>query len=149
MTDVFATRRDWLVKTEELEGYDILTIHPLQGLTARMVVHALTVQKLLYECDGQPAFVIREHGSKILIQRSRPDRPAVKLTAPQTEFLQAAAAHPLGLTQDSTNNGLGASARRRMAKRLEELGLLREYPHGGHEITVAGRKAAARAAAAR
>lgn len=47
----------------------MLTIHPLDGLTGRMVVDALAAQKILFKRPGQPAFRIREHGTKILIQR--------------------------------------------------------------------------------
>lgn len=69
MTDFFAKRTDWLVKVPLLKGLDVLTIHPLDGLTAAMVVDAMSAQKILYERPGQPAFRIITHGTKIFIQR--------------------------------------------------------------------------------
>lgn len=65
-----------------------------------------------------------------------------RLTAAQMKFLQALAAHPLGvLAGYGTNNGLGSAARRRMVARLNAAGLTRNYVHGGIEITDAGRAA--------
>lgn len=69
MTDVFAKRNDWLVKAVALKDLDILTIHPLDGLTGRMVIDAMAAQKILYKRPGSPAFRIIEHGTKIFIQR--------------------------------------------------------------------------------
>lgn len=69
MADIFAKRSDWLLHVDELKGFDVMTIHPRDGLTGRMIVDALAAQKMLYVRPGQPAFLIREHGTKILIQR--------------------------------------------------------------------------------
>ncbi len=71
MTDLFAKRSDWLVKVMKLKGLDVLTIHPLNGLTAKMVIDAMVAQKILYKRPGQPAFRIMTHGTKILIQREQ------------------------------------------------------------------------------
>ena len=73
MPDVFATRSDWLIKVAALKGYDILTIHPLDGLTPDMVVSSLGAQKLLYDARRRAAFTIQPHGSKIMIQRRHPE----------------------------------------------------------------------------
>lgn len=70
MADIFAKRSDWLVKVPIMQGLDVLTIHPLDGLTGRMIVDALAAQKMLYRRPGQPAFCIREHGTKIFLQRT-------------------------------------------------------------------------------
>jgi hypothetical protein len=70
MGDVFAKRSDWLVKVGKLCDTDIMTIHPLDGLTGRMIIDALAAQRLLYKRPGQPAFNVRQHGTKIFIQRN-------------------------------------------------------------------------------
>lgn len=69
MADIFAKRSSWLLHVGKLKGLDVLTIHPRDGLTGEMVVQALAAQKILFKRPGQPAFRIREHGSKIFIQR--------------------------------------------------------------------------------
>lgn len=69
MADIYAKRRDWLVKVLTLKDMDVLTIHPLDGLTPKMIVDAMVAQKILYSRPGQPAFRIIQHGTKIFIQR--------------------------------------------------------------------------------
>lgn len=72
MANVFAYRSDWLVKVMCLSGFDVCTIHPLDGLTFRMVIEAMSAQKILYKKPGKPEFRILVHGNKILIQKERP-----------------------------------------------------------------------------
>lgn len=69
MADIFATRSDWMIKVSALKDFDVLTIHPLDGLTPKMIIDTLAAQKLLYKRPGQPAFRILHHGTKILIQK--------------------------------------------------------------------------------
>lgn len=65
-----------------------------------------------------------------------------KLTDRQKYFLSEAAKHPLGLAPEmGNNNGLASASHRRMMRNLTFAGLFREYVHGGHEITAAGRDA--------
>lgn len=71
MTDIYATRSDWLLHISRLKSGDVLTIHPLDGLTSRMVIDAMAAQKILYERAGFPAFRIIHHGTKVLIQREQ------------------------------------------------------------------------------
>jgi hypothetical protein len=71
MADIYAKRSDWLLHVGKLKGYDVLTIHPLDGLTSRMVVDSMAAQKILYKRPGHPAFRIIHHGTKIMIQREQ------------------------------------------------------------------------------
>lgn len=64
--ELFAKRSDWLVHTTKLEPLDIVTIHPLDGLTARMIIDAMGAQGLL---KRRPGYRVVDHGSKIFIQR--------------------------------------------------------------------------------
>jgi hypothetical protein len=64
-----------------------------------------------------------------------------RLTPAQSDTLAEAVRNKLGIVQYWTANGLGSASKRRMFNRLCVVGLLREYPHGGYEITPAGREA--------
>jgi hypothetical protein len=70
MTDFFCTRSNWLLNVPKLQGFDVLTIHPRDGLTVRMIIEAMAAQKILYDRPGQPAFRIVDHGTKVFIQRN-------------------------------------------------------------------------------
>jgi hypothetical protein len=80
MRDIFTTRKDWLLHVGKLEGYDVLTIHPRDGLTVRMIAEAMAAQGILYKRPGQPAFRIIDHGTKIFIQREVPHAYEQKAT---------------------------------------------------------------------
>lgn len=69
VADIFAKRSDWLLHVGKLKSLDVLTIHPLDGLTPELVIEAMAAQKLLYVRRGQPSFRIMQHGTKIFIQR--------------------------------------------------------------------------------
>lgn len=64
--EIFAKRSDWLIHIDRLEPLDIVTIHPLDGLTAVMVVKAMAAQGVLKK---RPGFRVVDHGTKIFIQR--------------------------------------------------------------------------------
>lgn len=64
--EIFAKRSDWLIHLDGLEPLDIITIHPLDGLTAGMVVKAMAAQGALKK---RPGFRVVDHGTKIFIQR--------------------------------------------------------------------------------
>jgi hypothetical protein len=64
--DIFAKRSDWLLRVGKMKPLDIVTIHPLDGLTGEMVVKAMGAQGLL---RNRPSYVIRQHGTKIFVQR--------------------------------------------------------------------------------
>lgn len=64
--DIFSNPSDWLLRVVDLKPLDILTIHPRGSLTGEKVVKAMGAQGYL---KLKPGFVIREHGSKIFIQR--------------------------------------------------------------------------------
>lgn len=70
MASIFTSKADWLLHVGRLEGYDVLTIHPRDGLTVKMVIDAMSAQKILWKDAGQPAFRIIDHGTKIFIQRN-------------------------------------------------------------------------------
>ena len=69
MTEIFASRKTWLIHAVGLLPGDIVTIHPLDGLTARMIVDAMRAQKIL---GLKPGYRIVDHGTKIFIQRDMP-----------------------------------------------------------------------------
>lgn len=64
--EIFANRSDWLLHVAQLKPLEIVTIHPLDGLTGEMVVQAMGAQGLLKK---RPSYVIRQHGTKIFVQR--------------------------------------------------------------------------------
>jgi hypothetical protein len=69
VSEIFATRSNWLLHVGKLQGDEVLTIHPRGDLTVRKIAEAMAAQKILYARPGQPAFRIIEHGTKIFIQR--------------------------------------------------------------------------------
>lgn len=73
MADFFCSRANWILSVPKLRGLDVLTIHPRDGLTVKMLIEAMAAQKLLYDRPGHPAFRIIDHGTKIFIQRENHD----------------------------------------------------------------------------
>lgn len=72
MADVFANRSDWLVKAIAMKpGDERLTIHPLDGLTTKMMQEALSAQKILHDANGRLAFQAVQHGTKVFLYRKR------------------------------------------------------------------------------
>lgn len=72
MADVFARRSDWLVKAIAMKpGDERLTIHPLDGLTAKMMEDALRAQKMLHDANGRLAWQAICHGTKIFLHRKK------------------------------------------------------------------------------
>jgi hypothetical protein len=67
------------------------------------------------------------------------DAPMADLTDPQRKALEEAARSPLGVVEITTINGFGSRSKRLMFQRLMRDGYVREYVHGGYEITDAGR----------
>ena len=69
---------------------------------------------------------------------------ACKLTAAQKKALEAAAENHLGVVEFGgygTGAGLARTTWDKMMAPLLAAGYIKPYPHGGHEITVAGRRA--------
>lgn len=47
-----------------------------------MIMEALDAQKVLYGRRRKPNFIIQQHGSKIMVQRSNPEGVSLNLTGP-------------------------------------------------------------------
>lgn len=69
MREIFAKRSDWLLHVGKLQALDVITIHPLDGLTPKMVAEAIHAQGLLRKEGGPLRFVIVHHGTRMFIQR--------------------------------------------------------------------------------
>lgn len=65
------------------------------------------------------------------------------ITVNQRAFLSQAASNWLGVAKLHGTQGLGRSARRRMALSLVEAGLMRKYVHGSDEFEITNKGRAA------
>lgn len=75
MNEVFTTKRDWLIHAAKAGINDVIRVHPRDGLTVKMVIEALSAQKILLSSAGRPAWHIVDHGSCMLMQRRSPPNP--------------------------------------------------------------------------
>lgn len=75
----------------------------------------------------------------------REQQAAPKLTAPMRRELEYAARNEFGQNNIylGAPNGLRMAGWRRVMERLQSLGFVKPYPHGGYEITESGRAAIA------
>lgn len=69
MAEIFSNRSNWLLHPSKMKNGDILRIHPRDGLTVKMVIDALSAQKILYSKRGNADWIIVDHGTVILIQK--------------------------------------------------------------------------------
>lgn len=67
-----ASRKDWLLKLKDLRPKDGVVIHPLDGLTSKMIEEALRAQG--YNKGLYPDFIVMGHGNaRWVIRAADPD----------------------------------------------------------------------------
>jgi hypothetical protein len=67
VNEVFATRRNWLLAVTKLAPLDVVTIHPLEDLTPKMIVAAMGMQGLFKTAT----YKVVHHGTRIFVQREQ------------------------------------------------------------------------------
>lgn len=69
MNEIFATRKDWLVRATLCGPRDVIRITPTEGLSVRDIMAAMRAQGILLTESGAQRWYINDHGSSILLQQ--------------------------------------------------------------------------------